>query len=163
MLSKNNVNLILLLAATFICVNALPITPANAAIVNFSGTVVDSCVLTLNSPGVLATSTGGTRLASDEAGGAPAVLSVVATGTAPTIAFTAPSLASAPGDLSGTPVVSISYTSLRGANQGYTSSASGYTLTGGLLDTVNINARADNSAGFTQGSYTVSTVATCEQ
>ena len=148
---------------TCVIVTTSCVTKADAATISFSGTVLDSCVLAVSTPGVLGTSSTGTRIGSEETGGGAAVMTVVATGATPTIQFAAPSLATSPAGLAGTPTVSLRYTSLRGASQAYTSSASSYTLSGGLLDTVTANARADNSPGFAAGNYSITTVVTCQQ
>jgi hypothetical protein len=68
-----------------------------------------------------------------------------------------------PGDYSGSPTVSLKYTSLGGANQAYTSSASQYTSNNILADTVTLNAKATDSSGFAAGNYRIQTTATCQQ
>lgn len=135
--------------------------PAQAVNVTLSGLVVNLCVLTLSTPGTLASSADGTELSSDQTGGLPATLTVVATGSAPTINFTAPSL-QAPGGASGSITKAIGYTSLSGAAQGYTSSSSSYTQPG-LLDTFTVKGKLNSAVGFSTGTYTISTTATCQQ
>lgn len=79
---------------------ALP-AAAGAAPVTLGATIVNSCILTLSTPGVLALSTDGTELSSSDAGGVKAVLAVVSTGSAPTISFTAPTLTGPSASTSG--------------------------------------------------------------
>lgn len=150
--------------ASFLAVLA-PINAAQAqTAVQFDGAVVASCVLSVGTPGVLGVSaSSGTEIGSEQPGGVAAVLSVVATAGAPTIAFSAPTLSVKPGAYSGTPTVSLKYSSPGGANQAYTSSASQYTNTTALGDTVTLNAKATDSAGFPAGNYRIQTTATCQQ
>jgi hypothetical protein len=146
---------------------ALSLVPAVAraqTVVQFDGLVIASCVLTVSTPGVLAANaSSGTEVSSEQSGGVPAVLSVVATAGRPTISFTAPAMSVKPGAYSGTPTVSLKYTSLGGANQAYTSSASQYTSNNILADTITLNARATDASGFAAGSYRIQTTATCQQ
>lgn len=144
------------------------IFPAGAAqaqtVVQFNGLVVASCVLSVSTPGTMGTNTtSGTEIGTEQPAGAASVLSIVATAGTPTISFSAPSLSVAPGAYSGTPTVSIKYTSPGGANQAYTSSSSQYTSSNPLGDTVTLNAKATDSAGFAAGTYRVQTTATCQQ
>ena len=89
-------------------------------------------------------------------GAAPATLSVVATGAAPTLTFTAPVLS---GPASGA-TTEIRYTG-SSANQGYTSAGSSASTS--LIDLVTIHARVQSSTGFPSGSYAVTTTVTCGQ
>lgn len=132
-------------------------------VVPFDGVVVAVCILTVVTPGVLAMSTTGTELGSEQTGGVGAVLTAVATGGTPTMSFTAPSMSIDPVDYAGTPTVSLKYTSPGGANQGYTTEASQYVSTNPLGDTITLNAKAVDATGFVAGSYQLQTVATCEQ
>ena len=133
--------------------------PAAAATITFTGTVLNTCILTLSTPGTLGTSADGTRLSSQDGLGLPAILAVIATGAAPKLLFTAPTIA---GASSSGSTVAMSYASASGINQDYTSAA--YTAqAGSLLDTVTINARAINNTGFASGLYTISSTVTCQQ
>ena len=154
----------LVAAAAFSALLA-PLVPAQAqTIVQFDGVVVESCVLSVSTPGVLGVSANsGTEIGSELPNGVAAVMSVVATAGTPTISFTAPTLSVKPAAYSGTPTVAMKYTSLGGANQAYTSNASQYTSTNPLTDTVTLNAKATDSSGFAAGSYRVQTTATCQQ
>ena len=147
------------------CLAAAAATPAQAqTIVQFEGAVVASCVLAVSTPGVLGVNaSSGTELGSEQTGGVAAVMSVVATAGTPTISFTAPTMSLKPGAYSGTPTISLKYSSPGGANQAYTSASSQYTSTNALGDTVTLNAKATDSSGFAAGTYRVQTTATCQQ
>lgn len=142
---------------------AWPGPAAAQSAVTFDGAVVASCVLTLSTPGALATNANGTEIGSEQSLGTAAVLSVTATAGAPTVAFTAPTMASKPSGYSGTPVVMMKYTSTGGASQAYTNSSSNYTSSNALGDTITLDAKASDSSGFVAGSYRVQTTATCSQ
>jgi hypothetical protein len=134
---------------------------APAANVSLAGIVLNTCLLTVTTPGVLAAGASGTRLSSEELGGLPAILAVISTGTMPTLNFSAPGL-TGPSGWNGSPVVSIRYHSANGVTQAYTSDASS-ARAGALLDTFTINAQATNSSGFLTGTYTVASTVTCQQ
>lgn len=138
-----------------------PASPAAAANVGFTGAVVNLCILTLTTPGLLAASADGKRLGSDEVGGAAATVTVVATGSNPTIAFTAPSLSAPNGAASGM-TRTIAYTSPGGASQAFTAGASTYAMNR-LLDVITVQGHVDSASGFASGAYTLSSTATCQQ
>ena len=142
---------------------ALPVATQAQTVVPFNGTVVPSCILTVSTSGVLAMSTTGTELGSEQSGGNAAVLGITATGGAPTVLFTAPTMSIKPTTYVGTPTVSLKYTSTGGANQAYTTAASQYKSANALGDTVTLNAKAVDATGFTAGSYRLQTTATCQQ
>jgi hypothetical protein len=93
--------------------------------------------------------------------GLPAVLAVISTGTRPTLNFTAPAI-TGPSGWTGTPTVSMAYTSLSGLNQAYTTSAT-QAQPAALLDTLTINAKSVNSTGYISGTYTIASTVTCQQ
>ena len=126
-----------------------------------AGVVANSCVLVLNTSGVLAASPDGTTLASDVTGGSPASLNVTALGTAPTINFSAPALIT-PTGFSGTPVTSYRFQSTRGTSKPYTTVASSQPGTA-LLETFTVHGRVTNTTGFAEGQYRITTTATCQQ
>lgn len=142
---------------------ALP-TPAAAVPVTMSGNVLQSCILTVSTTGLLGVSTdGGRTLGSEETGGIASVLAIVATGGAPSITVGAPSMSSRPGAYTGTPTVSVRYSSLGGASQAYTSGSSGYTSSNPLGDTLTVNMKAVDNGGFAAGAYQLTTNVTCQQ
>lgn len=137
-------------------------TAANAADVNLSANLVNSCVLSIGSAGTMTVSSSGTVLSSENSGGSNAALTLVAIGAMPTVNFAAPSLTTSPAGWSASPTVEVKYTSTGGANQGYTSSSSSATLSG-LSDSFVIHGRVTSTAGFAAGSYNLRTVVTCSQ
>lgn len=152
-------------AAAAVAAALLMTEPAEAQTdVTFEGSVTASCTLSVTTPGVLGVSTNsGTEIGTEQPGGTAAVLSVSATAGTPTISFTAPSMSVKPTGYAGTPTVSMKYSSPGGANQPYTSGASQYTSTNELGDTVTLNAKAADAAGFPAGTYRLQTTATCQQ
>ena len=147
--------------AIFVGIAALS-APAAAAEVNLGATLVNSCVLTLNSSGVMTPTSSGTRIGSDESGGGAATLGVIAIGAFPTISFGAPAMTTYPAGWTGTPTTEVSYTSSGGANQAFTSGSSSASLSA-LTDSFTIHGRVTSSTGFAAGSYNLRTVATCSQ
>lgn len=144
------------------CVAGAGSGTAQAQIINFPGIIVPICVL-VPTAGVLALSTSGTVLGSEETGGVAAGLAVTSTGGAATVSFTAPTLAAEPVAYSGTPTVSLKYSSSGGAAQDYTSDASDYTSSNPLSDVVTLHAKAVDATGFVAGTYRIATTATCSQ
>lgn len=140
---------------------SLTAAPAAAEQVTLSGTLINSCTLSLSVPGALAAASDGKMLSSETAGGLPATMALVAIGGAPTLTFAAPGVSGPSGSTSGA-TTQIRYTSLQGANQAYTSSQSSR-VAGALLDTFTIHGRVTNDAGFAAGTYTLTTVVTCQQ
>lgn len=134
---------------------------AQAAEVRLVGIVVNTCTLTLTTPGTLASASDGVTLGSQETTGLPAVLAVISTGTRPTLNFTAPTI-TGPSGWTGSSTVSMAYTSLSGITQAYTTAASS-AQTSALLDTLTINAKAVNATGFITGTYTIASTVTCQQ
>lgn len=151
-------------AAALVAISAQSGSAQAQTAVQFEGAVVASCVLSVSTPGILGVSTtSGTEVGTEQPGGVSAILSVTATAGAPTISFTAPAMTAKPAEYTGSPTVAMKYTSLGGANQGYTSSSSQYTSSNALGDTVTIDAKATDSQGFPAGTYTLQTTATCQQ
>lgn len=151
-----------LAASSALAALAAPLAPARAATdVTFTGLVINSCVLTLGTPGLLAPSTDGQTLSSENGGGLASTLAVVAVGLAPTLNFSAPILTT-PNGYAGEATSAIRYTSLGGANQPYTT-ASSSARAGVLLDTFTIHSRVTSPTGFSGGTYNVRTTVTCQQ
>jgi hypothetical protein len=139
---------------------ALP-TSASGADIVFTGTLINSCVLNISTPGVLGAASDGTTLTSEGGTGVAAVMAVVAVGSRPTLTFTAPTLQT-PNGFSGSATTAVRLHTLSGASQPYTTGA-GTIAVGALLDTVTINSRVTNPDGFASGAYSVRTVVTCQQ
>jgi hypothetical protein len=138
--------------------------PARALDVTFSGTVANTCILSLSTPGLMALSLDGLTLGSDQVGGVPATVSIVSVGTN-TITVDPPARTAAPAGYSASgESVEVSYSGVGGlsvVNQAYTSATSSFDV--GLLAATEllVNNRIINPAGFAQGNYTTRTVVTC--
>ena len=146
--------------AVVIAATTLPTAaPVQAQTISLVGTIVNLCVLTVSTPGILAVSGTGTELSTTQSGAVPATLTVVATGTNPTVTFTAPGIT---GPSSGGATTEFAYTSSGGANRTYGTTGYIYAMNR-LLDTITINGRATNASGFASGLYTLSATATCAQ
>ena len=141
---------------------AFAAVPARAADVNLTANLVNSCILSLGTTGVMTAAASGTQISSENSGGAAATLSIVSIGSVPTINFSAPTLTASPAGWSASPTIEIRYSSLGGANQAYTSSASSASLVA-LTDSFTIHGRVTSATGFAAGGYTLRTVATCSQ
>ena len=140
-----------------------PAAGAEAQLVTFPGTIVKSCILT-PSVGALALNAAGTELGSEQSGGLASTMTVVATGGAATVTFAAPTMPTKPGAYTGTPTISLKFSTASGASQAYTSGQSSYTGSGiTLTDTVTIDAKAVDPNGLPAGVYNVTTTATCSQ
>lgn len=135
--------------------------PVAAQPINIGGIVTNSCVLGITSGGVLAPSSDGRSMSSAQAGGLAGSFTLVAVGATPRVKFTAPT-AETPAGFNGGAVASVRYTSLRGAQQDWTSAASTATA-GALLDTFTVHGKIESDSGFASGRYNVQTVVTCEQ
>lgn len=137
------------------------VSSAQTATVTFSGSVVNTCVINISTPGTLGLATSGTTLSSEEVGGVNSLLAVIATGSTPQISFTAPALTGPAASIT-TATKMISYSSPGGAAQAYTASNSTYTMNR-LLDTLTVKATATNTDGFASGNYAISSTVTCQQ
>lgn len=137
------------------------VASAQAQPVNISGIVSNSCVLGISTGGTLAPSSDGRTMSSAQSGGLPGGFTLVAVGATPRVKFTAP-VAETPAGFSGSAVASVRYTSLRGAQQDWTSTATTATA-GALLDTFTVHGKIESDSGFASGRYNVQTVVTCEQ
>jgi hypothetical protein len=135
--------------------------PAGAADVTFSGTLSGTCILSLNTPGVLGMTAGGAL--SSEAG-VPALLAILSVGSNqltinPPVWEETPALY-APG----TELLEVAYSGLAGlglANQAYTDSLTTRNIGTLPLSLLTMNARASNSTGFVDGDYELKVVVTC--
>jgi len=150
-----------LAAASALIVLSMPnAANAQATVTLTSGPLIDVCILEATSGGVLTRNGEGTLLGSEESGGSPGTLTVVALGTSPTLTFQAPSISTPGGD--STTTGEIAYSSIGGADQDYTDALSTASA-GALLDTFTVHGRLLNDDGFLAGTYQISTVVTCSQ
>ena len=140
---------------------ALGSGPACAATdIVFTGTVSDTCTLSIPTPGKMTLSGDGKTLGSDQTLGLPATVTVLSLGSN-NVTLSAPSLtASPPGYTPGSETVEMSYSGL--ASHAYTSAQQ--TIPLGILSIATlliVNMHVLNAAGFAQGDYTAKTVLTC--
>jgi hypothetical protein len=123
------------------------------------------CTLIVATPGVLAMSSSGTQLGSEELGGVSAIMTVGSIG-ASTLTVDAPTVTQSPaGYNQGGQVVEVSYRGdgvLSSAVQAYTASQTQVAVPN-LINAVTftIDNRVTNSAGFPAGTYQTRTVVTC--
>ncbi len=146
-------------SAATACLFLSNVTPAQAGTISMTGTILNLCILTVTTPGLLAVTGPGTELSTTQTGGVAATMTVVATGTNPTITFSTPGIT---GPSASGSTAEFSYTSAGGANQGFSTGSYLYAMNR-LLDTITINGRATNASGFQSGLYTMSATATCAQ
>lgn len=124
-----------------------------------------ACVLAILGGGTLAMSTDGTRLGSQESGGASATLTVISVGSS-TVQVAAPILTqSGSGYSTATQTLEISYGGtglLAAVSQGYTSGPTSFPVPN-LVSAVGVTFqnRITNSHGFPAGTYSTKTVVTC--
>lgn len=138
--------------------------PALGADVTFSGTLLGLCSVALTTPGVLALSTDGTIFGSEEVGGLPAAVSILAVGSY-TVTVNAPTRTNAPGTYDSTgESIEVSYTGLAGLgvlNQAYTTGLTTFPIDTLPLSVLVMNNRITNPNGFVAGTYETRTVVTC--
>jgi hypothetical protein len=150
-----------LVAVAFVCLIA---GPARAGSVGFGGTVLDSCSLSLSNAGTLAMALDGTVMGSEEAGGQPAHLTILSTGSH-TVTVGAPTLVSSPaGYATASQSLEVAYQGqslLSGVSQAYTTSDTSFSVATIALSILEINNRIRNPGGFAAGSYATQTVVTC--
>ncbi len=139
----------------------LAAAPAAANQVTLTGLVLNSCIVSIPTAGIMAMSSDGTRLGSEEGvTGVPATLTVVAAGFSPTLNFSVPTL-NGPVGLDGA-TTQYAYSSLGpGSSQPYTTGAS--SASSSLIDTFTIHSRVLSGNGFPSGTYTVAVTVTCQQ
>jgi len=135
-------------------------TPAVASTdVTFTGAVSDTCTLAVPTPGIMALSTDGTILGSDQTLGVPATVTVLSLG-GNTLTLSAPTLTSHPSGYAGGETVQMKYSGLA-SQPTYTSTQQ--TIPLGILPLTDliINMQVVNANGFVEGDYTAKTVLTC--
>ena len=148
-----------LLAAAFIA-TACVAAPAAPLDVTFPAVVVDTCTVTVATPGVMVMSTDGTILGSDQPLGVPATVTVLSIGSN-NVSLSAPTLVSYPaGYTPGGETLQINSSGLF-SNPLFTSLGLNFAV--GLLPVTNllVNLKVTNPSGFKQGLYTAKTVLTC--
>ena len=100
-------------------------------------------------------------LDSGQTGGVDASVSVISSGSTPTLTFASPTL-TGPSASTTNATKEVAFTSAGGASQGFGSALVNYVLSR-LNDTFTVKGRVTNASGFVSGVYTLSTVVTCQQ
>ncbi|HWV01030.1 MAG TPA: hypothetical protein VN109_07690 [Devosia sp.] len=143
--------------ALVICAAAAPALASTD--VTFTGTVSDTCTLAVPTPGIMALSTDGTILGSDQTLGVPATVTVLSLG-GNTLTLSAPTLTSHPPGYAGGETVQMKFSGLA-SQPSYVSTQQ--TIALGLIPLTDliVNMQVVNANGFVQGDYTAKTVLTC--
>ncbi|RYE09320.1 MAG: hypothetical protein EOP22_09470 [Hyphomicrobiales bacterium] len=135
--------------------------PAVAADVNFSGTLTGVCTLGLSTPGILGLAADGSL---SSTAGVPAILTVLSVGTN-TLTINPPVWVSpSPNYVAGDETFEVAYAGLAGlglADQVMTDTVTTRTVNTLPLSLLTMNAKATNSLGFADGSYSMKVVVTC--
>lgn len=121
---------------------------------------IGTCTLTVNASGTMKLTGDGTTMTSATPGGLSAGMLLVGVNLVPELVFSAPVVVGPPG-WSATPQVAIAVETLSGTRTGYNSVAFSVRPSA-VLDTLSVNARVTNDAGFKAGSYSVSSTVTCQ-
>lgn len=132
---------------------------AKAVTVDWTGTVANSCVITVGSNGVLGLSLDGKSLSSDQTVGAPAIVSVASTSNN-IVTFNQPIMSLKAAGYLGSPAMHTKQSS----NKGHLNEWQQNTYQVGVEsgDTVfNFHARAEDSNTFPMGIYRMSSEVTC--
>lgn len=137
----------------------LACTPAAATDVEFSGTVSNTCGLTVSTAGTLGLAADGKTLGSAVGTGNAAVVGIVSIGVN-TITVDAPLLTESPVTYDpGPQTLEVSYSGP--ASQVYTAAQTNFEI-GITTEDLTIENRVRNTLGFDQGAYKTKTVVTCQ-
>lgn len=131
-----------------------------AATVEWSGAVANSCVVTLNSNGVLGVSTDGQSLSSEQTTGMPASVAVMSTGPN-LVTFGSPAMTLWSPTYTGSPSIATKQRSNKGHSNTWQSASHQATVEAG--DTLfEVHAQVeDSSKAFPMGAYKVSSEVIC--
>ena len=134
--------------------------PAQAATVEWTGAVASSCVVTLNSNGLLGVSISGQSMSSEQTAGLPASVAVMSTGPN-VVTFGSPAMTLWSPSYIGSPVVSSKQQSNKGHSSSWMVTAHEATIEAG--DTLfEVHAQLeDASNAFPMGAYKISSEVTC--
>lgn len=134
--------------------------PAEAATVEWTGVVANTCVVTLNSNGLLGVSISGQAMSSEQTAGQPASVAVMSTGPN-VVTFGSPAMTLWAPSYTGSPIVSSKQQSNKGHSSTWLVTAHQATIEPG--DTLfEVHAQLDDAANaFPMGAYKVSSEVTC--
>ncbi len=142
-----------------LAVVALAMAPlaAQAQVVNFGGAVANTCTITVNTGGTLASDAGNNNLDSTQGGGSAGTATVVSTGpdfdlSVAATAWAGPSAADA---------TSATFDVTAGPNSG--TGVTTLALTNAGSNDVDVDYFATSAAGFTTGAYTSQATLTCSE
>lgn len=133
---------------------------SHAATVEWTGAVANTCIVTLNSNGLLGVSINGQSLSSEQTTGLPATVAVMSTGPN-VVTFGNPALTLWSPTYTGTPVISTKQRSNKGHSSNWQVTSHQATIDAG--DTIfEVHAQADDPSGaFPMGAYKVTSEVTC--
>lgn len=134
--------------------------PSHAATVEWTGAVANTCVVTLNSNGMLGVSINGQSMSSEQTTGQAASVAVMSTGPN-VVTFGNPSMTLWSPSYTGTPLIQTKQRSNKGHSGTWQATAHQATITSG--DTLfEVHAQIDDpSNAFPMGAYKVSSEVTC--
>jgi len=134
--------------------------PAESATVEWTGVVANTCVVTLNSNGLLGVSVNGQAMSSDQTAGQPASVAVMSTGPN-VVTFGSPAMTLWAPSYTGSPIVSSKQQSNKGHSSAWMVTAHQAAIEPG--DTLfEVHAQlADAANAFPMGAYKVSSEVTC--
>ena len=150
----------LFLGFTLVLSLAITPRPADAATVEWTGVVANTCVVTLNSNGLLGLAISGQAMSSEQTTGQPASVAVMSTG-ANVVTFGSPAMTLWAPSYTGSPIVSSKQRSNKGHSSAWTVTAHQAPIEAG--DTLfEVHAQLDDAANaFPMGAYKVSSEVTC--
>ncbi len=150
----------LLLGFTLMLSLVITPDPSEAATVEWTGVVANTCVVTLNSNGLLGVSISGQAMSSEQTAGQPASVAVMSTGSN-VVTFGSPALTLWAPSYTGSPIVSSKQQSNKGHSSTWMVTAHQATIEPG--DTLfEVHAQLDDATNaFPMGAYKVSSEVTC--
>ena len=150
----------LLLGFTLMLSLVIAPDPAEAATVEWTGVVANTCVVTLNSNGLLGVSISGQAMSSEQTTGQPASVAVMSTGSN-VVTFGSPAMTLWAPSYTGSPMVSSKQQSNKGHSSTWMVTAHQAPIEPG--DTLfEVHAQLDDAANaFPMGAYKVSSEVTC--
>lgn len=136
--------------------------PSAGASLDFAGTVLRTCTITVGAPGVLDASANGQTLSSSSGLGTPATAVILATGTNYQVSVANPSsFTLAPSGGNAGVSFDTKY-SVTGVTNVLNVAAGGSTLLNIGINNLSVSLTATKPAAFPAGTYTAQTVVTCE-
>ena len=143
-----------------IVVNLIAISASDAATIEWSGAVVNSCVVTINNHGTLGVAIDGKTMSSDNnTGGLPASVAVMSTGQN-LLTIGVPALTLRAVGYTGSPVMNTKYSSNDGHQATWQQTAHEVAIQPG--DTIfDVHAQMTDSDAFPVGAYKMTSDVTC--